>query len=153
MSGLLRYFTLNAQVRTGLSPAVLIWAVIAIVTAFGAVVFLLVVLFVWLADIYDPLIAGVVIGCAFAVIALIAVLACVMSRRRNMEQARVELAARSGSWFDPKFLTVAAPIGQTIGWRRLASLAALGILAAGVTKEWSARNAAAADDDEAESED
>ena len=47
MSGLLRYFTLNAQVRTGLSPAVLIWAVIAIVTAFGAVVFLLVVLFVF----------------------------------------------------------------------------------------------------------
>jgi prepilin signal peptidase PulO-like enzyme (type II secretory pathway) len=99
------------------------------------------------------LIAGVVIGCAFAVIALIAVLACVMSRRRNMEQARVELAARSGSWFDPKFLTVAAEIGQTIGWRRLASLAALGILAAGVTKEWSARNAAAADDDEESAED
>jgi len=46
-----------------------IWAIIAAVAVVGAAVFLLVALFVWLADIYDALIAGVVIGCAFLVIA------------------------------------------------------------------------------------
>src|SRR5262245_49772121 len=153
MSGWLRYFALNAQSRTGLSAAVLTAAIIAAVAAVGATVFLLIALFIWLADIYDGVIAGVVLGGAFALIALIALIACLMIRRRNMERARLELAARSSNWFDPKFLAVAAQIGQTIGWRRLASLAALAILAAGVTKEWSARSASSTDDDEAPSED
>jgi len=30
-------------------------------------------------------------------------------------------------------------IGQAIGWRRLVSLAAVGVLAAGLAKEWMAR--------------
>src|SRR5262245_61994436 len=153
MRGWLRYFALNAQVRTGLSAAVLTWAIIAAVAGVVAGIFLLVALFIWLADVYDSLIAGVVLGCAFALIALIALLACVLIRRRNMERARLELAARSSNWFDPKFLAVAAQIGQTIGWRRLASLAALAILAAGVTRELSGREKADAGDDEAAAED
>src|SRR6266545_54154 len=96
MRGWLRYFTLNAQSRTGLSVAVLTWAFIA----------------------------GVILGCAFALIALIGLVTCLIIRRRNMERARLELAARSSNWFDPKFLAVAAQIGQTIGWRRLAASAA-----------------------------
>jgi hypothetical protein len=153
MRGWLRYFTLNAQSRTGLSAAVLTWAIIAAVAAVSAAVFLLVALFVWLADIYDGFVAGVILGCAFALIALIALIACLIIRRRNMERARLELAARSSSWFDPKFLAVAAQIGQTIGWRRLASLAALAILAAGVTRELSGREKADAGGDEAAAED
>src|SRR5215510_2645903 len=147
MRGWLRYFALNAQVRTGLSAAVLICAIIAAVAAVGAAIFLLVALFVWLADIYDGVIAGVVIGCAFALIALIAVLAALMTRRRNMERARLELAARSStSWLDPKLVAVGLQIGQAIGWRRLASLAALGVLAGALAKEWSARDKPAEDD-------
>jgi hypothetical protein len=149
MSGWLRYFALNAQSRTGLSAAVLTAAVIAAVAAVGAAVFLLIALFIWLADIYDGVIAGLVLGGAFALIALIALIACVMIRRGNMERARLELAARSSNWFDPKFLTVAAQIGQTIGWRRLASLAALAILAAGVTRELSGREKADGGSDDA----
>jgi hypothetical protein len=153
MRGWLRYFALNAQVRTGLSGAVLICAITAAVAAVGAAIFLLVALFVWLADLYDALIAGVVLGCAFALIALIALIAALIIRRHNMERARVELAARSRSWLDPKLLTVAMQIGQTIGWRRLASLVALAVLAAGVSKEWSGRAQASGDDGGAPSED
>jgi hypothetical protein len=152
MSGWLRYFALNARVRTGFSGAVLIWAIIAAVAAAGAMIFLLVAAFIWLADIYDGLIAGVVLGCAFALIALIALVACLMTRRRNMERARLELAARSTSWFDPKLVAIGLQIGQAIGWRRLASLAALALLAAGLAKEWSGRDKPSADDDEAGSE-
>ena len=159
MRGWLRYFALNAQVRTGVSGWVLVLAIIAAAAAVGAVIFLLVAAFVWLADRYGSLTAGVVLGCAFALIALIALLACLIARRRNMQRARLELAARnSASWLDPKLVAVGVQIGQAIGWRRLASLAALAVLAGSVAKEWSARakpaeDDAAEDDAEAASED
>ena len=151
MRGWLRYFALNAQVRTGVSGWVLVWALIAAAAAAAAAaVFLLVAAFVWLADRYGSLTAGVVLGCAFALIALIALLACLIARRRNMQRARLELAARnSASWLDPKLVAVGVQIGQAIGWRRLASLAALAVLAGAAAKEWSAR-ANPAEDDAAE---
>jgi hypothetical protein len=157
MRGWLRYFALNAQVRTGVSGPVLVLAIIAAAAAAAAVVFLLVAAFVWLADLYDSLTAGVVLGCAFALIALIALVACLMTRRRNMERARLELAARSSNWFDPKLVAIGLQIGQAIGWRRLASLAALAVLAGAAAKEWSGRDKpaeddAAGDDDEPGSE-
>ena len=153
MRGWLRYFALNAQIRTGVSGWVLVLAIIAAAAAAAAVVFLLVAAFVWLADLYDALTAGVVLGCAFALIALIALVACLMTRRRNMQRARVELAARSStSWLDPKLVAVGVQIGQAIGWRRLASLAALAVLAGGLAKEWSAR-AKPAEDDAGEDDD
>src|SRR6516225_4839415 len=141
MRGWLRYFALNAQVRTGVSGWVLVLAIIAAAAAVAAVIFLLVAAFVWLADLYDALTAGVVLGCAFALIALVA---CLMTRRRNMERARLELAARNRtSWFDPKLVAIGLQIGQAIGWRRLASVAALAVLAGAVAKEWPGRDKAA----------
>src|SRR5258708_32453837 len=129
MRGWLRYFALNAQLRTGLSAAVLISAIIAAVAAVGAATFLLVALFVWLADLYDGVIAGVVIGCAFALIALIALLAALMTRRRNMERARVELAARRRNLFDPQLAAGGVPIGEAIRWRTLPPLPPLDLAA------------------------
>jgi hypothetical protein len=74
-----------------------------------------------------------------------------MIRRRNMERARLELAARSSaSLLDPKLVQMGWQVGQAIGWRRLASLAAVAVLAAGVAKEWSGRQTAASDDDASE---
>src|SRR5215813_2273077 len=105
MSGWLRYFTLNAQARTGFSSQVAVWAAIAAVAAAIGVVFLLIAAFVWLADRYDPLTAGLVLGAAFVVLALIALIACIITRRRNITRARLELAARNSAganWLDPK---------------------------------------------------
>jgi len=152
MSGWLRYFALSAQVRTGVSAAVLTWGIVAAAAAAGAAVFLLVALFVWLAQLYGALIAAVAMGCAFALIALIAVAVCLMARRRNMERARLELAARSSNWFDPRLVTVGVQIAQQIGWRRLISLAGAALLAAGLAREWSGRGNSAAEEDEAASE-
>jgi hypothetical protein len=150
MSGWLRHFALNAQVRTGFSSQVAVWAAIAAVAATVALVFLLIAAFIWLADRDGPLTAGLVLGGVFIVIALIAIVACLIARRRNMERARLELAARSSdtSWLDPKVLAMGFQIGQAIGWRRLASLAAVGLLAAGLAKEWFARDNPPAADDE-----
>ena len=113
-----------------------------------AVVFLLVAAFVWLADRYGGPVAGLVLCGLFVLIALIALVTCLVIRRRNMERARLELAARSSaSWLDPKLVAMGWQIGQAIGWRRIASLAAVAVLAAGVTKEWSERDKPAAGDD------
>jgi hypothetical protein len=148
MSGWLRYFALKAQASTGLSSHIAIWAIIAVVAAVLAVVFLLVAAFVWLADRYGGPLAGLALGGLFALIALIALATCLMIRRRNMERARLELAARSSaSWLDPKLVAIGWQIGQAIGWRRLASLAAVAVLAAGVSKEWSGRETPAGKDD------
>jgi len=152
MSGWLRYFALNAQVRTGLSAAVLIWAIVGAAAAVGAAIFLLAALFVWLAQLYGALIAAVALGCAFLLIALIALAVCLMTRRRNVERARLELAARSSNWFDPKLVTVGVQIAQQIGWRRLVSLAGAALLAAGLAREWAGRRNSAAEEDEAASE-
>jgi hypothetical protein len=152
MRGWLRYFALNAQVRTGLSAAVLAWAVIAAAAAVGGLIFLLIALFVWLAQLYGALIAAVALGCAFVLIALIALAVALMTRRSNMQRARLELAARSSNWFDPRLMTVGVQIAQQIGWRRIISLVGAGLLAAGVAREWSARGAKDEDEDEPSSE-
>jgi len=139
MSGWLRHFALTTQARTGVSGSLVIWTLLAAVAAALALIFLLIAAFVFLADRYDGLTAGLVLAACFAAIALIALIACLLTRRRNRERARLELAARSSAgagWLDPKLLAVALQIGQAIGWRRLASLAVVGVLAAGLTGEW-----------------
>src|SRR5258708_262624 len=68
MRGWLRYFALNAQVRTGVSGWVLGWALIAVAAAAAAAGFLLVAAFVWLADVFDSLIAGAGRGCGEEVV-------------------------------------------------------------------------------------
>ena len=155
MSGWLRSLALRAQVRTGVSNPVVICAIIAAMAAMVAIVFFLVAAFIWLADRYDALIAGVVMGCVFLAVALIALVACLLVRRRNMERARLELAARanaSAGLFDPKLLAMGFQVGQAIGWRRLASLAAVAVLAAGLAGEWSGRRKPPADDAAPDSE-
>ena len=149
MSGWLRYLALRAQVRTGVSNPVVISAIVAAMAAMVAIVFFLIAGFIWLAHRYDALIAGVVMGCVFLVIALIAFVVCLLIRRRNMERARLELAARSSNtnWLDPKVMAMGYQVGQALGWRRLASLAAVAVLAAGLAKEWSGRDKPPADDE------
>ena len=82
---------------------------------------------------------------------LIAALCFFCSRRRTIEQARLELAARSNAnWLDPRLIGVGVQVGRSIGWRKLASLAAVAVLAAGLAKEWFGRGGAASEADEAD---
>jgi hypothetical protein len=156
MGGWLRQIALNAQVRAGLSADTVIWAAVAAIASTVALVFLLIAAFIWLSDRYDTLIAGLVLGMFFLAVALMAIFACVVVRRRNIERARLELAVRrsaSASLLDPKLMAVGYQVGQAIGWRRVVSLAAVGLLAAGLAKEWLGhRQASAEDDDDTDSE-
>src|SRR5260370_10734246 len=139
MGGWLRQIALNAQVRAGLSADTLIWAAVAAIASTLALIFLLIAAFIWLSDRYDTLIAGLALGIFFLAVALMAIIACVVARRRNIERARFELEVRksaNASLLDPKLMAVGYQVGQAIGWRKVASLAAVGLLAAGLARKW-----------------
>jgi hypothetical protein len=137
MGDWLRHIALNAKARTGFGPALIVWFLIALVALALALGFFCAAAFVWLASRYDAVTAGLMLGGVFLLVAIVAAIAGWLAQRRNMERARLALAARShGGWLDPKFLAVGIEIGRTLGWRRLMTLAAAGILAAGAAKEW-----------------
>jgi hypothetical protein len=137
MSDWLRHIALNAKARTGFGPALVVWFLIALVALALALGFFCAAAFVWLASRYDAVTAGLMLGGGFLLVAILAAVAGWVARLRNIERARRELAARShAGWLDPKFLAVGMEIGRSLGWRRLATLAAVGVLAAGLGKEW-----------------
>jgi hypothetical protein len=138
MGDWLRHIALRAKARTGFGPQLVVCGLIAVVSLTLGLGFLCIALYVWLARRTDPVTAGLLLAGVFLLIAIIAAVAGGIARRRNIERARLELAARSGAgWLDPKFLSVGIEIGRTLGWRRLMMLAAAGLLAAGLGKEWS----------------
>jgi hypothetical protein len=138
MGDWLRHIALHAQARTGFAPQLIVWFLIALTSLGLGLTFLCVAAFVWLAQRYDAVTAGLVLAGFFLIIAVIATLAGLLARRRNRERARLELArSRAAGWLDPKLLAVGLEIGRTIGWRRIITLAAAALVAAGVAKEWS----------------
>jgi hypothetical protein len=137
MGDWLRHIALNAKARSGFGPQLVVWFLIAVVALVLAVGFLCAALFVWLASRTDAVTASLIMAGGLVLVALFAAIAGWIARRHNMERARLELAARShAGWLDPKFLTVGIEIGRAIGWRRVVMLAAAGLLAAGLGKEW-----------------
>jgi hypothetical protein len=136
VGGLRKYLQLQAQARSGLSSGLLVWGLLAI--AFGTLtaVFILLIAFIWLAERYEPLIAASVLAGFFLVVTMFALFCSLRSRRRTIERAELALAARRhAAWFDPKLLADAIQASRGIGWRRLISLLALGILAASLGME------------------
>jgi len=139
MGGWLRQIALNAQLRAGLGASTVIWAALAAIASALALFFILIAAFIWLSDRYDTVTAGFVLGALFLGIALIAVFACILTRRRNIERARREIELRNSTnanLLDPRLIAMGYQVGQAIGWRRLAALAAVGLLAAGLAREW-----------------
>ena len=141
MNSLIHHLMLTAQVRTGFSPQGLICAAIAALSAAIAVGFGLLAAFILLAQRFDPLTAGLALAGLFLAIAVIAGLTALLIRRHTIARARHELEARrSAHWFDPRLLAVGLQAGHAVGWRRLMTLAAVGVLAAGLAKEWAAHS-------------
>jgi hypothetical protein len=137
MNSWLHHIALMAKMRTGFGGQIIVCYLIAAASLVAAFVFLSAAGFVWLADRFGGLFAALILGGGFLLIAIIALVAAAMARRRNMERARIELAARrSANWLDPKLVAAGLEIGKTLGWRRIATLAAVGVLAAGLAREW-----------------
>jgi hypothetical protein len=107
MGGWLHHLALSARARTGFSTHIVVWAIIAAVSSATMFVFLCVAAFVWLADRYGAVTAGLVMAGSFFVITLIAVVSVIISRRRTIERARIELAARGINPDTPEDTTTA----------------------------------------------
>jgi hypothetical protein len=154
VGGLRRYLELQAQAKAGLSFASLAWGVLAVVFATLTAAFLLLVAFIWLAERYEPLIAAVILAGFFLLVTVVALVCCLRLRRRTIERAELALAARRQAvWLDPKLLGGAIQASRAVGWRRLVPLLALGILAASVGMERSARKKRADESGEEEEQD
>jgi hypothetical protein len=136
MGDWIRHIALNAKARTGFGPLLVFWFLITAVALALALGFLCAAIFIWLASRTDALTASLIMAGVFLLIAIIAGVVGWIVRLRNMERARRELAARSPGLLDPKFLTIGLEIGRALGWRRVVTLAAAGLLAAGLAKEW-----------------
>ena len=140
MGGWRRYLELQAQAKIGLSSGLVVWALLAV--AFGVLTagFVLLIAFIWLAERYGALTAAMVLAGLFLLVTIIAGISCLWSRRRTVEQAELELAARRNAiWLDPKVLGGAIQVSRAVGWRKLVPLLAVVMLAAGVGVEWFGR--------------
>jgi hypothetical protein len=141
MKGWLRHLELTVKSRTGLGADVLVWALLAVLGAAATLGFFIGAAFIGLAERYGPLTAALALGGLFLVITITALACCLASQRRTVASAKLALAARSHApWLDPKLLGVGMQIGRAVGWRRLVPLAAVGVLAAGIAKEWFGRD-------------
>ena len=137
LTGLVQNLRLRAEARTGLSGAVVVFTLIAAMSGVAAFVFFVFAGFIWLAERYSPLTAALIVAGAFVLIAIFCALGAVLSQRRTSERAKRALALRSQSpFFDPATLGIALQIGRSIGLRRIAPLAAAGVLAAALAREW-----------------
>jgi hypothetical protein len=137
MSGWLRHIGLMLEARTGAGAGIVVWLLIAVVSLLAGLVCFGVAAFVFLANRFDGVTAGLILGGAFLLVAIIAVIAARLTRSHNMERAKRELALRRrASLLDPGFAPMAMEIGRALGWRRLAALAAVAVLAVGLGREW-----------------
>jgi hypothetical protein len=144
----LRDIALAVQSRSGITPGVLVWLFVVVLALLTAFSFLCIAAYVWLAILFGPIYAGLIMAGAFVLIALIGLLAGAMTRRRARERAILQRAAHaraSSSWLlDPKILTAAMQAGRAIGWERIIPVALLGFLAA----QWAFKREPSADKDD-----
>jgi hypothetical protein len=154
LSGWVRYLQLTAKAKTGFSPALVVFAIIAMICAATAFVLLVFTAFIWLAEHYRPLTAAIVLTLFFLFCAVLAGIAVVVTQRRTVSSANAALQARASKpWLDPATVGVMLQIGRGIGLRRVVPLLAAGLLAAGFAREWLRDRSAdeVASDEEAES--
>jgi hypothetical protein len=141
MGGLRRYLELTVKSKTGLSTEVVVCGMVAALCAAATGIFLIVGAFVWLADRYDPVIAALIMGSFFLLVGILAGIRALILHRRTVERAKLALAQRgTAPWLDLKMLPIAIQIGRTIGFGRIVTLIAAGLLAAGLARELAGRD-------------
>jgi uncharacterized membrane protein YidH (DUF202 family) len=121
---------LKASLDRALTTAAL--GVVAAVAAVAAFFFVCVGIFVWTANHYDTVTACAVLAVLFLVIAAIAVTVIAVTRRRAAEKLRQRERRKPQWWLDPTVMAIGLEAAKTLGPRRIASLAVLGALVAGI---------------------
>lgn len=147
IKGIVRDVMLAVRENLGASVHVVIWTIIALGTGAGAAVWLSIAAFVWLTQRYDTVTVASALGGVFFFISIAALFVCIIVHRRNVANVEAREKANSAaeqapSWLlDPRMAAIGLEFGRVIGFKRLIPLAAVGILIALGSREWSSRQA------------
>jgi len=137
MKSWFRHIALMAQARTGASASFFVFILLAVLALVAALLSFWLAAYAWLANRFGGVEGGLILGGVCVLIALLAALVAWVIRRSNAKRANRELEERRrASLVDPGFIPIALQIGQTLGWKRLGLLSAVGLFAAGVAREW-----------------
>ena len=129
------------------SIQVVILTAVVLATGAGAAIWLSIAAFVWLAQRYDTVIAAVALAGAFLLISFAALFATIIAHRRSVAKVKARekanaAAEQTPSWLlDPRMAAIGLEFGRMIGFKRLIPIAAVGILLALGSREWSPRQA------------
>jgi MFS family permease len=149
MGGWRRYLELRVEAKTGLSSGLVVGAILAVVCGTLTFGFILVTAFIWLSARYEPLVAALTLSGFFLLCAIVALVCCVVLRRRTIEHAELALAARRhAALLDPTLLAGAIQVSRAFGWRKIVPVIAVGILAAGIGMQWFGRGKGDAGEEE-----
>ena len=119
---------INAAVRT------IVFGMIAASAGTAAFLFAVVAAFLWTQQRYDTIVATGVVGGMFLLVAVIALIALAISRRRaaRAERQAAEAASNAPSWLaDPALILAAVQVVRTVGLGKLIPLALAGVAAFG----------------------
>jgi hypothetical protein len=118
---------IKTQVATMLQAAV--WGAVASAAGISGLLFLLIALFVWVADRYDTVTACITLGLLLAAVAATAaILFAVTMRRREARAAKPSVKSPKPLWLDPVIVATGLDIVRALGGRR-ATMLVLGALA------------------------
>jgi hypothetical protein len=138
IKGLMREVVLALQAKSGLTPSFFVWLAIAAVAALTAFAFLCVAAYDWLATLFGPVFAGLIVAGFFILCAAITAMFAALARGRARQRAILERAAHGhgASWLlDPKVVAAVVQFGRSLGWQRLVPIALLGFIAAQWARE------------------
>jgi hypothetical protein len=143
IQGWLTHLTLTINAR-GNTPALAVWGLVASLALAITLIFLTIAAYIWIEQRYDRLTAALVLAGFYLLVASVAAITMAVQRRRMIERAKIELAAHKAQHpiIDPRLLAIGLELGRTIGWKKGLPLAAVGVLAAGIAREWSTHRAA-----------
>jgi hypothetical protein len=154
MGDWLNYLGLTARAKTGVSGNVLISGVVVAWAVTATLLWLSIALFLVLSERNGPITAAVVLSIIYVVITTVALIATIVARHFARQRAQAALVARNAALVNPTTaITVGLQVARAIGWRRLVTVAAVGVLAASLAKEWAGSDGESPEPDQPAPED
>ncbi len=125
--------------KTGVSSGLIVFAVIAALSAIMAFVFACVVAFIWLSQRFTTFEAAGILAGSFLALAVVTAIAALVIRQRNMHRASLALRAQASALLaEPRVMAAGYQIGRALGWKTVLPVALVALAIFGVARGRSA---------------